>query len=75
MCPLDFGFNIPHKVSAGSVAYKENLVEEPMFNQFNFFTKLFKKMEDCECYVRCEEEIVLWCLTVCFLFQSSHIAK
>ena len=43
VCPLDFGFNIPHKVSAGSVAYKENLVEEPMFNQFNFFTKLFKE--------------------------------
>ena len=43
VCPLDFGFNIPHQANAGSVAYKENLVEEPMFNQFNFFTKLFKE--------------------------------
>ena len=43
MCPLDFGFNIPHKVSADSVLYKENLMEEPMFNQFTFLTKLFKE--------------------------------
>lgn len=40
-----------------------------------FLHEVIHRMEDCECYVRCEEETVLWCLVVCFLFQSSHIAK